>query len=82
MKFTSTALAAGLLAMASAQTSEICELIITKTAYLTSTTTLSEVPESYTNVPTVTSTFEVTSSVVVTVTVSILIFLKARPSIR
>ncbi|KAK0288638.1 hypothetical protein LTR91_007920 [Friedmanniomyces endolithicus] len=69
MKVTNFALtSAGMLATALAQTSEICELIITKTHYLTATSTLSVAPTHMSGVPTHTSTVEVTSSVFVTVT--------------
>ncbi|KAK0899903.1 hypothetical protein LTR91_021327 [Friedmanniomyces endolithicus] len=69
MKLTNFALtSAGMLATALAQTSEICQLIITKTHYLTATSTLSVAPTHMSGVPTHTSTVEVTSSVFVTVT--------------
>lgn len=50
-----------------ARTSEWCEIVITKTSYVTGTTTVS-VPSNSNFVHTSTRTIEVTSSVVVTVT--------------
>lgn len=65
MKFTTAALAAGLAGLAQAQTETVCQVIITSTEYQTATTTLSSLPSDY--VPTSTKTVEVTSSVIVTV---------------
>lgn len=50
-----------------ARTSEWCEVVITKTSYVTGTTTVS-VPSNSNFIHTSTRTIEVTSSVVVTVT--------------
>ncbi|EMC92662.1 hypothetical protein BAUCODRAFT_257425 [Baudoinia panamericana UAMH 10762] len=67
MKFAISALAA-MLTLVAAQTSEFCEVVITRTVYSTATTTLSVAPIYQNDVPTSTSTVEVTSSVLVTVT--------------